>query len=59
MLINTHPRLADIDKCLHGVSQILMQRKLLKCTESIAWLCNGLRGSHTHVEDRVYVREWV
>ncbi len=34
----------NIDKCLLSLSEIPMQETLLKCTETMSWLCNGLAG---------------
>ncbi len=38
----------NIDKCLLNVSQISIQAKLLKCTETMSWLCNGLTGTYNN-----------
>ncbi len=34
----------NIAKSLLSLSQISVQYKLLKCTKTMSWLCNGLAG---------------
>ncbi len=44
--------------CLHAVSQILMHRKWLKCTETMSWLCNGLAGIILYVMVIICIYHW-